>query len=188
VAVRLSVQSVASFPLVVAGALSACAVEAKYPGRKVTATFPGQRFPEQAAGLHGTGAPDCESRGPGQRYWPRYERGPRQWADVYVYNLRRPDIPDQYDEKTSYTELESIKLDIANVVQRGTYRGATPTGSFAIPVHGVAPLRCDRFFIVAPDGEQRPSIASVTNRAGKILEIGFDSAKVLLDKNRSTPS
>ena len=187
-AVPLSVQSVASFPLVVAGALGACAVEAKNPGRKVTATFLGQRFPAQVAGLRFTGARGYESRSPGQGYWARYERGPRQWADVYVYDLGRRDIPDQYDEKTSYGELESIKLDVAKAVQMGTYRGATPTGSFAILVHGVARLNRDRFFIVAPDIEQRASIASVTNRAGKILEIRFDSPKVLLDRNRSTPS
>jgi hypothetical protein len=188
VAVPLSVQSVASFPLVVAGALGACALEAKNPGWRDTATFLGQRFPAQVAGLRFTGARDDVSQSPGQDYWARYERGPRQWTDVYVYDLRRRDIPDQYDEKASFTELESIRRDIAKVVQMDTYRSATPTSSFAIPVHRVPHLNCDRFFTVAPDGEQRDSIASVTNRAGKILEIGFDSAKVLSDRNRSTPS
>ena len=187
-AVPLSVQSVASFPLVVAEARGGCAVEAKNPGRKVTATFPGERFPAQVAHLRFTGARDYGSRSPGPGYSARYERGSRQWADVYVYDLGRRDIPDQYDDKTSYAELESIKLDIAKVVQMGTYRSAAPTGSFAIPVHGVARLNCDHFFIVAADVEQRASIASLTNRAGKILEIRFDSPNVLSDRNRSTPS
>ena len=184
----LSVQSVASFPLVVAGARGACAIEAKDPGWKDTASFLGQRFPAQVAGLRFTGARGDVGPSPGQDHWARYERGPRQWTDVYFYDLRRRDIPDQYDEKASYTELESIKRDIATVVQMDTYRSATPTSSHAIPVHGVPHLNCDRFFTVAPDGKQRDSIASVTNRAGKILEIGFDSAKVLSDRNRSTPS
>jgi hypothetical protein len=188
VAVPLSVQSVASFPLVVAGARGACALEAKNEGWKDTPAFLGQRFPAQVAGLRFTGARDDVSPSPGQDYWARYERGPRQWTDVCVYCLRRRDIPDQYDEKASYGELESIKREIAKVVQMDTYRSATPTSSFAIPVHSAAHLNCDRLFTLAQHREQRDSIASVTNRAGKILEIGFDSAKVLFGKNRSTPS
>ncbi len=156
-----------------AGALSA---EAK-PARKIAATYFGEQFPTEVAGFRYVRTTDFETRRPGMGYGIRYQRGPKLWADVFVYDFRRKDIPESYDEKISYAELDLVGKGIAKAVEIGAYRSATANGSFAVPATGTPRLNCDRFQIAPPTGEERDSIACVTNRGSRFVKIRLDGPK-----------
>ncbi|GLS17482.1 hypothetical protein GCM10007874_04970 [Labrys miyagiensis] len=154
--------------------------EAK-PAKKIAATFLGERFPAEVAGFRYAGVKNYESQQAGGGYGARYEGPPGTWADVYVYDWARKDIPDHYNEKTSYDELALVGQAINKAVQIGAYRSATPTGSFAVPASGIPRLNCDRFLIEPKTGDARESIACVTNRNGRFVKIRLDGPKGALD-------
>lgn len=174
--------TVKAFAILLLAALvpGASAVQARDVATKAPVTLLGQKFPPNVAGYKVVGSHDFESRTPGLGYSYRYQRGPRQWADVYVYDKRRSDIPERYDAGVSTAELAVANGDIAKAAQAGAYRSATPRENFSIPAAGKPRFDCSSFLIVAPDGEQRDSVACVTNRAGKFIKVRLDGPKATL--------
>lgn len=164
--------------LLAASALgSVPAAQARDATAKGSVTLLGQKFPSSVAGYKGQGSRDFESRTPGLGYSYRYQRGPRQWADVYVYDKRRSDLPERYDATVSSAELAAATGDIARAAQVGAYRSATPRGEFSVPASGQPRLDCASFLLVAPDGEERDSIACLTNRSGKFIKVRLDGPR-----------
>jgi len=142
---------------------SACAKDA--------AVLLGLHFPADVAGFAFQETTDYESRQKGLGY-SAYYRQDEKWADVYVYDLTRKDIPQAYDAAASKAQYKQAAGDIAAAAKQGIYRSAAPAGALSEPG-----FVCGRFAIVDKNGTANDSVLCVRTWQGKFLKVRLSGPK-----------
>ena len=125
----------------------------------------GLHFPANVAGFAFQETTDYESKAPGLGYSAYYRNG-GTWADVYVYDLRRKDIPQAYDEAASKAQYGQAAGDITAAAKQGIYQSAGAAGPLSEPG-----FVCGRFSIVSKAGEANDSVLCVRTWQGKFLKV-----------------
>jgi hypothetical protein len=91
----------------------------------------GLRLPPEIAGARREAVTDYEKANPGLGYSVRY-RLPSWTTDIYIYDLRRPAIPDDPTSAVVRSERDHAKNDVFLLAQRGSYRNVTAEQDYVI--------------------------------------------------------
>ena len=138
---------------------------------KDAAVLLGLHFPADVAGFGFQETTDYESRQKGLGYSAYYRQGDK-WADVYVYDLTRQDIPQGYDAAASKAQYDQAAGDIAAAAKQGIYRSAAPAGALSEPG-----FVCGRFAIVDKNGNANDSVLCVKTWQGRFLKVRLSGPK-----------
>jgi hypothetical protein len=105
-------------------------------------TFHGLTFPAAIAGAERFSVRDYEKDNPGFGHSVGY-RQPGMVTTVYVYDLKKPEIPDNPAAPAIKAEFESARAEILWAQRQGVYSRVEPIDEFSIAdAHGSARLVC----------------------------------------------
>ena len=105
-------------------------VLAQVPASEIVA-FHGLRFPASVAGAERFSVHDYEKRSPGLGYSVGY-RQPGSVTTVYIYDLKKRDIPDDPSAPAIKAQLEAAKVDMLQAPRQGAYLKIEPNAQFSI--------------------------------------------------------
>jgi hypothetical protein len=91
----------------------------------------GLRLPSRIAGAQREAVTDYENTNPGLGYSVRY-RLPAWTTDLYIYDLKRPAIPDDPMSEIVRAEHDHAKSDVFSFEQRGDYRNVRLVQGYTI--------------------------------------------------------
>jgi hypothetical protein len=94
-------------------------------------TFFGLTFPERVADAQLGSSRDFETENPGLGYGVRYEK-PGWGIDMFIYDLRRPSIPDDVGSEVIKAQVKQAEGDVFEQEKRGAYKDVKVTGSYTI--------------------------------------------------------
>jgi hypothetical protein len=116
-------------------------------------TFFGLTFPERVADATIGSTRDFETEHPGLGYGVKYEK-PGWSIDVFVYDLRRPSIPDDVGSEMVKAQVKQAEGDVFEQEKRGAYKQVKVTGSYVInDSSGRGRFLCEDFsYVREPEG------------------------------------
>jgi hypothetical protein len=91
----------------------------------------GLRLPPEIAGAQREAVTNYEKANPGLGYSVRY-RLPAWTTDIYIYDLKRPAIPDDPMSAAVRTERDHARNDVFLLAKRGNYRNVTAEQDYII--------------------------------------------------------
>lgn len=116
-----------------------------------TVTFHGLTFPSTIAGAERFSVLDYEKDSPGLGYGVGY-RQPGVVTTVYIYDLKKRDIPDDPSAPAIATQLEAGKADMLRAPRQGANLTIEPKDQFSIAdVHSRTRLVCIAAKLVRTD-------------------------------------
>ncbi len=175
---------------VVAVGLFLAAVHVGEIAAKEPPTLMGLTFPAQVADAKIGGTHNFEKKKPGLGHGVEYLR-PGWKINVYIYDLRKPSIPDDPESGVVKTQLKQAMNDIFEAGRRGTYDNVELKREYAIAdSERRTKLLCSAFLYVHKTAGDVDSFLCVTSWQGKFIKFRMttrrsdaaqDAAKKFLD-------
>lgn len=136
------------------------------------------RLPHELGGFIRGQTTDYESRTPGLGLGVTYRASAlRAVADVYIFDLRRDDLPDEGLDDPAPAALAALVADVEQLRIRRQGMRVTDTGRFTLPLDGVAQLTCVTFLIVLPDESERTSLGCIGFASGWLVKLRATAAE-----------